>query len=69
MPSGGLWTSLAGVSISAIGTLLLFVHVTDEYNSAILDMGSIAIAYLGLILLGLSVSVTGVALLVRTTVD
>lgn len=69
MPSGGLWTSLAGVSISAIGTLLLFVHVTDEYNSAILDMGSIAIAYLGLILLGLSVSVTGVALLVRTNVD
>lgn len=68
LPSGGLWTSLSGVSISEIGILLLFVHVTDEYNSAILDVGSIAIAYLGLILLGLSVSVTGVALLLRANV-
>lgn len=65
----GLWMNAMGLSISAIGTLLLFMHVTNEYHSSIQDIGSIAIGYLGLILLGVSVSITGVALLLRTNYD
>jgi hypothetical protein len=62
----GLWANGVGLMISITGTLLLFMHVTDKWNSHIQDMGSIAIGYLGLILLGISVSVTGVGLLLRT---
>ena len=65
----GLWTDAVGLLISVVGTLLLFLHTTDQYHSAIQDLGSIAVAYLGLILLGLSVSVTGVALLVWSNPD
>lgn len=59
----GLWTNAVGLLISIVGTLLLLLHTTNKYHSAIQDMGSIAVGYLGLILLGVSVSVTGVALL------
>lgn len=59
----GLLTSVGGLLVSAVGTLLLFLHATSEYHSAIQDMGTIAVAYLGLVLLGVSMSVTGVALL------
>lgn len=65
----GLWTNLVGLLVSVVGTLLLFLHTTDQYHSAIQDLGSIAVAYIGLILLGVSVSVTGVALLVWTNSD
>ncbi|MFB6171631.1 MAG: hypothetical protein ABEJ23_03800 [Haloarculaceae archaeon] len=68
MSKAGLVTSVAGLLLSVAGTLLLFQHVTSEYHSAIQDVGSIALGYLGLILLGVSVSVTGVALL-RANVD
>jgi len=54
-----------GLLISITGTLLLFLHTTNQYHAAIQDIGSIAVGYLGLILLGVSVSVTGVALLLR----
>ena len=63
----GLWTSVVGLGISLVGTWLLFGHVTNEYHSAIQDIGSIAFGYLGLILLGVAVSVTGVAGLLRAT--
>lgn len=69
MATLGLWTNAAGLLISTAGTLLLFTHVTNEYHSLIQDMGSIAVGYLGLILLGVSVSLTGVALLLRDIVD
>lgn len=59
----GLLTSAGGLLVSAVGTLLLFLHATNEYHSAIQDMETIAVAYLGLVLLGVSMSVTGVALL------
>ena len=59
----GLWTNAVGLLISIVGTLLLLLHTTNKYHSAIQDMGSIAVGYLGLILLGVPVSVTGVALL------
>ena len=62
----GLWTNAAGLLISLVGTLLLFLHTTSQYHSAIQDIDSIALGYLGLILFGVSVSVTGVALLLRT---
>jgi hypothetical protein len=65
MPKVGLWTNAVGVSLSVAGTLLLFTHVTNKYHSAIQDLGSIAVGYLGLIILGASVSITGVALLLR----
>ncbi|WP_318570551.1 hypothetical protein [Salinigranum marinum] len=65
----GLWANAVGLVISIAGTLLLFLHTTDKYHSAIQDIGSIAVAYLGLVLLGVSVSVTGVALLLRTKHD
>jgi len=65
----GLSVNILGLLISIIGTVLLFQHTTNKFNSAIQDMGSIAVAYLGLILLGIAVSVTGVALLIRTDVD
>ena len=63
MRKAGLSVSTVGLVISVVGTLLLFQHTTSEYHSAIQDIGSIAVAYLGVILLGLSVSVTGVAVL------
>jgi predicted phage tail protein len=65
----GLWTNAAGLFISIVGTLLLFLHVTSKYHSAIQDIGSIAVGYLGLIVLGVSVSITGVALLLRESAD
>lgn len=65
----GLWANAVGLLISIAGTLLLFTHVTNKYHSAIQDIGSIAVGYLGLILLGVSVSITGVALLLRNKVD
>ncbi len=65
----GLWTNAIGLLTSLVGTLLLFLHTTNKYHSAIQDIGSIALGYLGLILLGVSISVTGVALLLRTNAD
>lgn len=59
----GLLTSAGGLLVSAVGTILLFLHATDESHSAIQGMGTIAVAYLGVVLLGVSMSVTGVALL------
>jgi len=61
----GLWVNAIGLLVSFTGTVLLLLHTTNEYHSAIQDLGSIAIGYLGLILFGVSVSVTGVALLLR----
>jgi len=69
MAKVGLSVNAVGLLISITGTVLLFQHTTSEYHSAIQDIGSIAVAYLGLILLGVSVSVTGVALIVRTNAD
>lgn len=69
MTKVGLSVNAVGLLISIAGTLLLFSHTTNEYHSAIVDIGSIAVAYLGLILLGVAVSVTGVALLLWTTLD
>jgi hypothetical protein len=69
MPRAGLWMNAVGLSVSVAGTLLLFTHVTNKYHSAIQDIGSIAVGYLGLILLGASVSITGVALLLRENAD
>jgi uncharacterized membrane protein len=63
MTKVGLWVNAIGLLVSLTGTVLLFLHTTTEYHSAIQDIGSIAVGYLGLILLGVSVSVTGVALL------
>lgn len=63
MAKFGLWANAGGLLISIAGTLLLFLHTTNEYHSSIQDIGSIAVAYLGLILLGVTVSVTGVGLL------
>ena len=65
----GLWTTGAGLLISVLGSLLLFSHVTNEYHSAIQDMGSIAVGYIGLILVGVSVSLTGVALLLSAQIE
>ncbi|QCC47273.1 hypothetical protein [Halobellus limi] len=69
MAKVGLWANAVGLLISIVATLLLFLHTTNQYHSAIQDIGSIAIAYLGLILLGISISVTGVALLLRSNRD
>jgi len=40
-----------------------FLYATSEYRPAIQETGTIAVAYLGLVLLGVPMSVTGVALL------
>jgi len=69
MTKVGLSVNAVGLLISVVGTVLLFQRATDEYHSSIQDIGSIAVAYLGLILLGVTVSVTGVALLVWTNAD
>jgi hypothetical protein len=66
MAQAGLVAAVVGLLVSTAGTVLLFLHTTNEYHAAIQDIGSIAVAYLGLVLLGISVSVTGVALLLRT---
>jgi hypothetical protein len=63
----GLSFTATGLLVSIVGTLLLFVHTTNEYHSSIQDIGSIAVAYLGLVILGVSISVTGVGVLLRTT--
>ena len=60
----GLWANVIGVMTSFIGTVLLLLHVTSKYHSAIQDIGSIAVGYLGIILLGVSISVTGGVLVV-----
>ncbi|ELZ49249.1 hypothetical protein C464_04958 [Halorubrum coriense DSM 10284] len=65
----GLAVNAVGLLLSAVGTLLLYAHVTNRYHSAIRDIGSIAVGYLGVILFGVSVSLTGVALLLRRSVD
>lgn len=62
MPDRGPAVSAVGVATSALGTLLLFAHATNKYHAAIQDMDTIAVAYLGLIGLGATVSVAGVAL-------
>ncbi|TKX75311.1 hypothetical protein EXE46_03935 [Halorubrum sp. GN11_10-6_MGM] len=64
MRKTGLTVSALGLATSALGTLLLFAHATDRYHAAIQDMGTIAVAYLGLIVFGATISITGVALLV-----
>lgn len=69
MTKVGLSTSVVGLLISIAGTVLLFAHTTDEYHSAIQDIGSIAVAYLGLILLGATVSITGVAVLLSANAE
>jgi hypothetical protein len=69
MPKVGMSVNAVGLLVSIAGTLLLFLHTTNEYHSAIQDMDSVAVAYLGLILLGVSISVTGVALLLRNIYD
>lgn len=60
----GLWANVIGVMTSFIGTVLLLLHVTSKYHSAIQDIGSIAVGYLGIILLGVSISVAGGVLVV-----
>ncbi|MDB2223170.1 hypothetical protein PN419_04970 [Halorubrum ezzemoulense] len=65
----GLVVNAVGLLLSAVGTLLLYAHVTDEYHSHIQDIGSIAVGYLGVILFGMSVSLTGIALLLRRSAD
>lgn len=69
MAKVGMSVNAVGLLVSIAGTLLLFLHTTNKYNAAIQDMESIAVAYLGLILLGVSISVTGVALLLRNNHD
>lgn len=69
MAKPGLKVNAVGLPLSAVGTLLLYAHVTDEYHSHIRDIGSIAVGYLGVILFGISVSLTGLALLLRRSVD
>lgn len=69
MTRTGLRLNGLGLAISVVGTLALFGHVTNEYHAAIQDIGSIAVGYLGLIVLGLTVSVTGVGLLLRESLD
>lgn len=66
MVKAGLLVNAVGLLISIIGTLILFQHTTNKYHSSIGDIGSIAVAYLGLILLGIAVSATGIALLLGT---
>jgi hypothetical protein len=68
-PKWGVSTAVLGLTISVVATVLLFAHMTDEYHSAIQDVESIALGYLGLILLGMSVSITGVALLLWASHD
>lgn len=60
----GLWANVIGITTSFIGTVLLLLHVTSKYHSAIQDIGSIAVGYLGIILLGVSISVAGGVLVV-----
>jgi hypothetical protein len=69
MAKPGLKVNAVGLLLSAVGTLLLYAHVTDEYHSHIRDIGSIAVGYLGVILFEISVSLTGLALLLRRSVD
>lgn len=69
MGKAGLLMSTIGLLISITGTVVLYQHTTNRYHSAIGDIGSIAVAYLSLILLGISVSVTGIALLLWTNPD
>jgi hypothetical protein len=65
MANSGILTSAVGLLISTTGTLLLFLHVTNQYHAAIQDMDSIAVGYLGLIILGVPVSLSGIALLLK----
>ncbi|KAA9396158.1 hypothetical protein Har1130_16285 [Haloarcula sp. CBA1130] len=69
MKKAGLSVNAVGLLISITGTVLLFQHTTNKYHSAIQDLESIAIAYLGLIFLGVSVSLTGVAQLLQTSAN
>lgn len=62
MSNSGRLTSVGGLSISVLGTILLLSHVTNTYHTTIQDMGSIAVGYLGVIILGVSVSLTGITL-------
>ena len=51
-----------GLLISAVGTIVRYAHVTDRYHSQTADIGSVAVGYLGAILFGVSVSLSGIAL-------
>lgn len=42
---------------------MLYAHVTDRNHSQTADIGSVAVGYLGAILFGVSVSLSGTALL------
>jgi hypothetical protein len=42
---------------------VLYAHVTDRNHSQTADIGSVAVGYLGAILFGVSVSLSGTALL------
>lgn len=69
MVKTGLLVNAVGLLISITATVVLYQHTTNKYHSAIGDIGSIAVAYLGLILLGIAVSVTGIALLLSAKPD
>ncbi|TKX87009.1 hypothetical protein EXE43_05275 [Halorubrum sp. SS5] len=63
----GLAVNAVGLLISAVGTLVLYAHVTNRYHSQIADIGSVAVGYLGVILFGVSVSLSRIALLLWET--
>lgn len=69
MRKAGLLVNGVGLLISIIGTVVLYTHTTNRYHSAIVDIGSVAFAYLGIILLGISVSATGIAILLYINAD
>jgi hypothetical protein len=69
MRKAGLLVSGVGLLISIVGTVVLYSHTTNRYHSAIVDIGSVAFAYLGIILLGISVSATGIAILLYINAD
>lgn len=63
MRKAGLFVTLSGGALSTLGTLFLLLHVTSKYHAAIQDIDSIAVGYLGIILLGIAVSISGIALI------
>jgi hypothetical protein len=69
MATVGLSTSVTGLLVGIAGTVLPFLHTTNQYHSSIQDIGSIAVGDVGLIRLGISVFVTGVALSLSVNPD
>lgn len=63
----GLSVNIVGLIVSTIGVVLLFTHVTSEFNRHIQDLGSIALGYLGLIFLGIAICLTGIAFILTMT--